>query len=43
VINELDTAVLTTDMPAEERKAGDLGAVVAVHGDGAAYEVEFVT
>ena len=40
---ELDTVVLTIDLPEEGLKAGDLGAVVAVYGDGAAYEVEFVT
>lgn len=43
MINELDTVVLTTDLPDEGLKAGDLGAVVAVYKDGAAYEVEFVT
>jgi len=43
VINELDTVVLTTDLPEEGLKAGDLGAVVAVYRDGASYEVEFVT
>jgi hypothetical protein len=43
VINELDTVVLTTDLPEEGLKAGDVGAVVAVYGEGAAYEVEFIT
>jgi hypothetical protein len=43
MINELDVVVLTEDRPQEGLKAGDLGAVVAVYQDGAAYEVEFVT
>ncbi len=43
MINELDTVVLTTDLPEEGLKAGDVGAVVAVYGEGAAYEVEFIT
>ena len=43
MINELDTVVLAIDLPEEGLKAGDLGAVVAAYGNGAAYEVEFVT
>ena len=43
MIQELDTVVLTRDIPAERLRKGDLGAVVFVHQDGAAYEVEFVT
>jgi Domain of unknown function (DUF4926) len=43
MIKELDTVVLTRDMPQEKLRKGDLGAVVLVHGDGRAYEVEFVT
>jgi hypothetical protein len=43
LINELDTVVLTIDLPEEGLKAGDLGAVVGVYRNGAAYEVEFVT
>jgi hypothetical protein len=43
VIHELDTVVLKQDLPAEGLKAGDVGAVVAVYGDGAGYEVEFTT
>jgi hypothetical protein len=43
VIEELDTVVLTTDMNDYGLKAGDIGAVVLVHGAGKAYEVEFVT
>jgi len=43
MIQELDTVVLTRDIPAERLRKGDLGAVVLVHQNGAAYEVEFVT
>lgn len=42
MIKELDTVVLTRDLPAHGMKRGDVGAVVLVHGDGAAYDVEFV-
>ena len=31
------------DIPSEGLRAGNLGTVVLVHKDGAAYEVEFVT
>jgi len=43
MIHELDTVVLTRDIPAEKLRKGDLGVVVLVQGNGAAYEVEFVT
>lgn len=43
MINELDSVVLTRDLPEHGLKAGDLGTVVLVHGAGAGYEVEFVT
>jgi hypothetical protein len=43
MIQELDTVVLNRDMPAQRLRKGDLGAVVHVHSEGAAYEVEFVT
>ena len=42
-LNELDSVVLTTDLPDEGLCAGDLGAVVHVYDGGKAYEVEFVT
>jgi hypothetical protein len=42
MIQELDTVVLNRDLPAQKLRKGDLGAVVLVHGEGAAYEVEFV-
>jgi hypothetical protein len=40
---ELDIVVLTRDVPEQKLRNGDLGTVVLVHQDGAAYEVEFVT
>ena len=42
-IKEHDCVVLTDDLPAEDLLAGDMGAVVHIHQNGAAYEVEFVT
>jgi hypothetical protein len=43
MIRELDTVVMARDVPEHKLRAGDIGAVVHVHRDGAAYEVEFVT
>jgi len=43
MIHELDTVVLTHDIKGHGLKAGDIGAVVLCHGDGDAFEVEFVT
>jgi hypothetical protein len=43
MIHELDTVVLVKDHPAEGLVRGDMGAIVLVHEDGKAYEVEFVT
>jgi hypothetical protein len=43
MIKELDPIVLTESQPEEGLEAGDVGWVVMVHGDGAGYEVEFVT
>ncbi len=43
MINEHDSVVLTEDLPGAELKAGDIGTVVHIHQDGAAYEVEFMT
>jgi hypothetical protein len=43
MIQELDTVVLTHDIETHGLKAGDIGAVVLSHGDGRAFEVEFVT
>ena len=42
MIKELDTIVLTSDLPKFGLRAGDLGTVVLVHQHGG-YEVEFVT
>ena len=35
--------VLTKNLPAEGLEAGDVGTVVHIHKNGAAYEVEFIT
>jgi hypothetical protein len=43
MIKELDLVVLTRDLEAERLAAGDVGTIVLVHRDGAAYEVEFMT
>jgi regulator of protease activity HflC (stomatin/prohibitin superfamily) len=40
---ELDTVVLTRDITEHGLKQGDIGAVVHVYQDSAAFEVEFVT
>jgi hypothetical protein len=42
-IKEHDCVVLTKNLPEEHLEAGDVGTVVHIHKDGAAYEVEFVT
>jgi hypothetical protein len=42
VINELDAVALTCDLPAQGLVRGDVGTAVLVHGNGAAFEVEFV-
>ena len=41
-INELDSVVLTRDLPDHSLKHGDVGTVLLVHGDAEAFEVEFV-
>lgn len=41
-INELDAVALTCDLPAHKLVTGDVGTAVLVHGNGAAFEVEFV-
>jgi hypothetical protein len=48
-VNEIDVVVLTEDITAdtpggeqEELKTGDPGTIVYVHGQGEAYEVEFM-
>jgi len=42
-IREHDCVVLTADLPTEKLAAGDVGTVIHIHGDGAGYEVEFMT
>ena len=41
-INELDCVALTCVLPEQGLIAGDVGTAVLVHGEGVAYEVEFV-
>jgi hypothetical protein len=41
-MRELQSVVLTTDLPEHGLSAGDIGTVVLLHGD-KGYEVEFVT
>ena len=43
MIRELESIVLTEDLPEQNLKRGDIGTVVLVHRAGAGYEVEFVT
>lgn len=43
MLEELEIVVLTTDLPEYHLKAGDVGTVVLVHGEGEGYEVEFTT
>lgn len=42
MIKEHDRIVLTSDLPRDGLKAGDVGTVVHVHGGGEAFEVEFL-
>ena len=41
-INELDPVALTCDQPEHGLVRGDVGTAVLVHGNGEAFEVEFV-
>jgi hypothetical protein len=43
MIKEHERAVLTTDMPENHLRAGDVGTVVHIYEDSAAYEIEFFT
>ncbi len=43
MIKEHDCIVLTQDLPDDGLRAGDVGTVIHIHRDAAAYEVEFVT
>ena len=42
MLKELDSAILTIDLPAYGLSVGDIGTIVLVHGE-KGYEVEFVT
>ncbi len=43
MINELESVVLTEDIPDLHLKSGDIGTVILTHRGGEGYEVEFVT
>ena len=43
MIKELDSVVLTTNLPQDGLTAGDLGTVVLVHENGRGFTVEFMT
>jgi hypothetical protein len=43
MLTEHASVVLTTDVPSAGLMAGDVGVVVHVHQQGAAYEIEFMT
>lgn len=43
MIKEMDPVVLTENLPEDGLEAGDVGWVVMVHGDGAGFEIEFLT
>ena len=43
MIKELDSVVLTTDLPEHGLTRGDLGTVVLLHEDGQGCTVEFMT
>ena len=43
MINDLDSVVLTVDLPQYGLTVGDIGTVVMIHANGKGYEVEFMT
>jgi len=43
MIQELDTVVLTENIPDLKLLKGDIGTVVLIHNGGEGYEVEFIT
>ena len=43
MIAEHERIALTSDLPEDGLEVGDVGTVVFVHGQGQAYEVEFLT
>jgi hypothetical protein len=42
-LRELESVVLTEDLPEYGLRSGDIGTVVLVHKGGTGYEVEFMT
>ena len=42
MINELDCVALTCDLPEHGLMRGEVGTAVMVHGEGVAFEVEFI-
>lgn len=43
MINELDSVILTSDLPEHGLSAGDIGTVMLIHREHKGYEVEFVS
>ncbi|MBI4786915.1 MAG: DUF4926 domain-containing protein [Chloroflexi bacterium] len=43
MIQELESDILTEDLPESGLRRGDIGTVVLTHRNGTGYEVEFVT
>jgi hypothetical protein len=43
MLNEHSRVVLTVTLPSLGLEPGDVGVIVHIHGDGSAYEVEFMT
>ena len=41
-MNELESVILTIDLPEFGLRSGDIGTIVLVHDTGIGYEVEFV-
>lgn len=42
-LKEHKRAILTVDLPEHQLRAGDVGTIVHIYNNGAAYEVEFFT
>ena len=43
MIKEMDTVVLSRDIPEHGLKQGDIGAVVHLYREGETFEIEFIT
>lgn len=43
MVRELDTVILLRDLPEHGLVRGDVGTIVHLHANGAAFEVEFIT